>query len=142
MANDLGKYIRTLRKERKLKLIDVGRACHRSAAFICDIEKGVRGKRPNPEMLIQLAEYFNVPITAMLEKGGLVVDQKSESYKLYLKVTRNKVKSMRIVNSFETINELIMELETAVVGYPAARGLTNSLMNSIRELESAILHGR
>jgi transcriptional regulator with XRE-family HTH domain len=142
MTHDLGKYIRTLRKERRLKLVDVGRACNRSAAFICDIEKGVRGKRPNPEMLIQLAEYFNVPVTSMLEKGGLVVEEKSESYKLYLKVTRNKVKSMRIVNAFTVINELIMELETVVVEYPAARRVTNSLMNSIRELESAILHGR
>jgi transcriptional regulator with XRE-family HTH domain len=142
MTQDLGKYIRVLRKERRLKLADVGRACNRSAAFICDIEKGVRGKRPNPEMLIQLAEYFNVPITAMLEKGGLVVDEKSENYKLYLKVTRNKVKSKRIVDGFSTINEVIMELETVVVSQPVARRLTNSLMNSIRELESVILHGR
>lgn len=142
MTHPLGKYIRALRKERRLKLADVGRACSRSAAFICDIEKGVRGSRPNPEMLIKLAEYFNVPVTAMLEKGGIIVDEKSESYRLYLKVTRNKVKSLRIVNTLGTINEILMELETVVVSQPAARGLTNSLMNSMRELESAILHGR
>lgn len=142
MANELGKYLRVLRKERKLRLADVGRACNRSAAFICDLEKGLRGKRPRPEMLIQLAEYFQVPVTAMLEKGGLIIDKENENYKLYMKVTRNKVKSERIRLTFGVIHELLSELEVATVAVPPLRKMVDSLMFSVRELDSVILHGR
>jgi transcriptional regulator with XRE-family HTH domain len=137
----LGKYIRSLRKERKLRLADVGRAVNRSAAFICDLEKGVRGKRPNPEMLIQLAEYFQVPATMMLQKGGLVTNPDNQNFQLYLKATRNKVKSALINERFSTLFELLMELESATLNTPPLRKLVDSTITTVRELQQALQFG-
>jgi len=142
MTHPLGRYIRTLRHERKLKLSDVGRAVNRSAAFICDLEKGVRGKRPNPEMLVKMADYFQVPITTMLEKGGISIDENNDNYKIYLKVTRNKVKSELLRQRFEILFELLNELETATVSVPSTRRLVENTINVGREIHEALVHGR
>ena len=142
MTHPLGRYIRALRKERKLKLSDVGRATKRSAAFICDVEKGVRGTRPNPVFLVKLAEFFDVPAETMMEKGGIVIDEKNENYQLFMKVTRSKVKGELMRQRFDTLFELLDELESATVNIAPARRLVEKTINAGRELKSAILHGR
>lgn len=142
MTHELGRYMKSLRKAQKRKLSDVGRAVKRSAAFICDMEKGVRGKRPNPEMLVLLAEYFNVPVSTMLEKGGITIDPNNENFKIYLKVTRSKVKSALMQTRFETLFELLDELETATVNITPVRHLVEKTINAGRELQAAIVHGR
>lgn len=138
----LGKFIRALRKDRKLKLADVGRGVGRSAAYICDVEKGVRGIRPNPIFLVKLADYFEVPVTTMLEKGGIVIDEDNENYKMYLKITRSKTRSELMNQRFTVLFELLDELETATVNIAPLRRLVEKTINAGRELQSAILHAR
>ena len=139
MKNELGKYIRKLRKSRNLPLRSVASFTGKSMAYISDIELGKRATdRANPELLVKLAQFFEVPITTLMEKGGYEVEAGSLQYKEMAKVLRNKTKALLIREKLETMRELMVELQTATVAVPSARGLAKSLMISLAELESVL----
>lgn len=139
MKNELGKYLRKLRKSRKLPLKTVASYTGKTVSYISDIELGRRGTdRLNTELLIKLATFFDVPVTIMLEKSGYEVVAGSMQYKEMVKVLRNKTKAALVTDKLATMKELIEQLESAGMAYPAVRGLAKSLMISLSELESVI----
>jgi transcriptional regulator with XRE-family HTH domain len=141
MATDVvnfGKFLRRIRKERNLKLKHIAAALNKSPAYVCDLEKGRRGHYINPLLLVKLADVLNVPITTMFNQANIEVDENSLKYRAYLKMTRNKQRSARILKAFETSYSLIETLKSEAKDNPPLANLANSLMVSLRELDTAI----
>lgn len=64
----LGENLRALRKQRKLTTIELGEIFGVTNATISKYEKGER--KPTPEMLANLADYFGVTIDYLLGRRG------------------------------------------------------------------------
>lgn len=134
----LGKFIRRIRKQRNLTLQKVGASLGKSAGYVCDIEKGRRGKYINPLLLIKFAEILDVPLTTMLTNAGMEVDENSVKYRALLKMTRNKRRSQRIVEAFAACYSHLEALKAEASGVPALERLAENLTISMRELDTAI----
>lgn len=114
---------------------------NKSAAYVCDIEKGRRGQHINPLLLVKLSEILDVPLSTLLRQANIEIDENSQKYRALLRMTRNKRRSARIVTALETCyshaKALISETKTDVLAQATAK----SLMDSLRELDSAISVG-
>ena len=65
--DELGAFIRRLRKEKGLTLTEVADACGISAAYLCDVELGRR--RPSGKVLYRLADALGVSHGTLLCKA-------------------------------------------------------------------------
>lgn len=138
--SDLGKYLRQLRKKRKLPLRVVAAYVKVSTSYLSDIEFGRRlNNNPNPELLVAFADFFKVPVTTFLEKGGYEVEAHKEQYKDFVKVVRNKKKATFMVEKLGIMRELVTNLDLAAVSMPSIRGTVKNLMITLGELESLIV---
>lgn len=139
--NELGKLLSRARKAKNYRQRDVAKFVGKSVAYICDIEKGVRGtKGANHLMLIKWAEFLQLPITLVLTKAGHEFDENSERFKAFSRVTRNKIKTKRMIDSIDTIRELLRELERNTAGDAPLRKIVKSLAETVKELESSIMY--
>lgn len=138
---ELGRFIKRARKARNLKLRQVADAIGKSPQYICDIEKGRRGQNMHPLLAVKLAEFLNVPIAAILNRAGVIIDENEVKYKQILRLTRNNLQSTRILNTFSNAYDAIERLKTLTeVGSPAKK-LVQTLGDLVRELDSALSDG-
>lgn len=140
-VKSFGKFVRRVRRERGMKLRELGAGIGKSAAYICDIEKGRRGQYINPLLLTKLAEVLNVPLSSMFKEANIEVDENSQKYRALLRMAKSKKRAGEIVQKLETCYTLLGDLRTESKGYPTLEQLAEKLMISVRELDTAISFG-
>lgn len=144
MATDVksfGKFVRRVRRERGMKLRELGAGIGKSAAYICDIEKGRRGQYINPVLLTKLADVLNVPLSSMFKEANIEVDENSQRYRALLRMARSKKRAAGIADKFNTCYALIGDLKVESKGYPNVEQIAEKLMISVRELDAALSFG-
>lgn len=65
-----GQYLKSLREQKSVSLIDVEKATGISNAYLSQLETGTRRRLPTPERLHLLSDYYNVSVRELLEKAG------------------------------------------------------------------------
>jgi transcriptional regulator with XRE-family HTH domain len=75
---DFGKYLRKLRKEKKLTVRQLDLYSGVSHSYISQIERGARGI-PSPEILLKLSKALNVEYEELMKAAGYIRDNKKES---------------------------------------------------------------
>jgi transcriptional regulator with XRE-family HTH domain len=65
-----GKFLKWLREQKGVSLVDVEKATGLSNAYLSQLETGARRRLPPPDRLRKLADYYNVNIKQLLEKAG------------------------------------------------------------------------
>lgn len=141
----LGKFIRRIRKHRKLKQTDVARAIGRTSAFVCDLEKGRRGANLSENVAMQLAEYLNVPYSQLISyHPKLAPTTNTDKLNQVYRAIRHKGRAKRIMLSLEGIQKVFSELLEEV----NARKVTPRAENAIykgselaKELQNALTVG-
>jgi transcriptional regulator with XRE-family HTH domain len=108
----LGKYIRRVRKHRKLKAVDLARALGKSPSFVCDLEKGRRGLRLSPHIAVQISEYLNVPLKDITSRSFHLspvtnTDKLNEIYR----AMRHKGRAKRIIIALDAMKKEVSELK-------------------------------
>ena len=94
----LGKFIRRVRKMRKLKQIDLARAIGRSNQYVCDLEKGRRGTRLSPEMAVLIADYLQVPLNQLISQHiHLAPITSTDKLNQIYRAVRHKSRAKRIM---------------------------------------------
>lgn len=76
--NNLGGYLKALRKASSLPLRAVEKQTGISNAFISQLESG-QVKQPSPIMLYKLAELYGVPYEDLMERAGYPIPGASRS---------------------------------------------------------------
>ncbi|MCO7176033.1 helix-turn-helix domain-containing protein [Sporolactobacillus kofuensis] len=92
MGNTLGSRIRFLRDEKELSQLEMARELNISNAQLSRYESGAR--KPDPEMLIQIADYFHVSTDYLLGRVGFVKEASSGYERLEDKDLLKKTKSI------------------------------------------------
>jgi transcriptional regulator with XRE-family HTH domain len=67
--NTFGKYIRALRKNCGLTLMEVEKKGVASNAYVCQLESGVR-RHPRPDVLKRMSKIYNEPLRHMMVEAG------------------------------------------------------------------------
>lgn len=72
MNENFGKYLRDLRKSKKLTLKELGQLTGMSHTYISQLERGIRGIKgvPSPEALKKLSGPLNVPHMELMHIAG------------------------------------------------------------------------
>lgn len=65
-----GRFLKQLREEKGVSLVDVEKALGISNAYLSQLETGTRRRLPSPERLRLLADYYNVSVEELLEAAG------------------------------------------------------------------------
>lgn len=65
-----GKYLKSLREQKGVSLLDVEKATGISNAYLSQLETGTRKRLPTPDRLRQIANYYNVTMAEMMQKAG------------------------------------------------------------------------
>lgn len=65
-----GQYLKSLREQKGVSLIDVEKATGLSNAYLSQLETGARRRLPTPERLHLLGDFYNVSMKELLEKAG------------------------------------------------------------------------
>ena len=139
--NTFGRYLKRVRVARHLKQKDVGAAIGKSTAYICDLEKGRRGVvgSINPLILIQLADYLNVPVSEILYRAGVIDKELEARYGQYYKILRSKIRAQRVGKCLESCKNDVERLIIVTNGTGGEVGeLLNVLQSRILELDSAL----
>ena len=66
----LGRFLKSLREQKGVSLIDVERVTGISNAYLSQLETGARRRLPTPERLQALSGYYDVSVKELLEKAG------------------------------------------------------------------------
>lgn len=73
--NTFGEYLKSLRKDRKLTLVQLAEKTGLSQPYLSQIENNKRGKQPTVEIVNKLASALNVSKLTLLEKAGLLEEE-------------------------------------------------------------------
>lgn len=65
-----GRFLKSLREQKSVSLIDVEKATGISNAYLSQLETGARRRLPTPERLHALGDYYDVSVKELLEKAG------------------------------------------------------------------------
>jgi transcriptional regulator with XRE-family HTH domain len=76
--SDIGAYLKTLRKQKRLTLREAAAKAEMSNAYLSQIESGQRGV-PNASMLRRLAMVYDVPVREAFEVAGLLEAAEAET---------------------------------------------------------------
>lgn len=81
--NELGVYLESIRKEKRISLRDAAEKSGISYSYIRDIELGINRKNkksvtPSPSALKKIADAYDINYYELLEKAG-IIDENSES---------------------------------------------------------------
>jgi transcriptional regulator with XRE-family HTH domain len=77
MADDFGKYVRSLRQERGISLRYVGKKASISSSYLAQIEQG-RRRPPGPEILKRLAPVYDVPLRDLMRAAGYLEEARPD----------------------------------------------------------------
>jgi transcriptional regulator with XRE-family HTH domain len=77
MADEFGKYVRSLRQERGISLRYVGEKASISSSYLAQIEKG-RRRPPGPEILKRLAPVYDVPLRDLMRAAGYLEEARPD----------------------------------------------------------------
>lgn len=74
--NVFNDYLRQLRKEKKLTLVEVAKRTGFSHTYISQLERGERGKSgiPSPDILKKLSDVYEVDYNILMSKAGYIND--------------------------------------------------------------------
>ena|SRR5690349_19033389 len=136
--DDFGKILRSYRIKKNLTQQDVGNAIGRTHSFVCELEKGKRGSKRDPILIVKLSEYLEIPIGLLLDASNLNINENSEEFKKYLKITRNKVKSKRVADGFRSVKELIEGLLAAETLLTEDRRAVQKIGQIVAEIDGAL----
>jgi transcriptional regulator with XRE-family HTH domain len=153
MTNIFGKYLRSIRISRNMNQTQVAQAVGKSTAYICDLEKGRRGihGKMNPLLLIQLADFLNVPVSEVLARAGLIDKELEAKYGQYFRILRSKMRAQRVgecIKGCKDDIELLKNVTLQDVRGPGSVGgqvttgreIVNSLELRILALEQTLTH--
>jgi len=65
-----GKFVKSLREQKGVSLIDVEKATGISNAYLSQLETGARRRLPPPDRLRLIADYYNISVQELLAKAG------------------------------------------------------------------------
>ena len=66
----LGQFLKSLREQKSVSLLDVQKATGVSNAYISQLETGTRRRLPTPERLRALGDFYNVSMKELMQKAG------------------------------------------------------------------------
>lgn len=75
---EFGRFLKQLREEKGVSLVDVEKALGISNAYLSQLETGTRRRLPSPERLRLLADYYNVTVQELLEAAGYLEEKDIE----------------------------------------------------------------
>src|SRR3989338_5568425 len=75
-----GRFLKLLREQKGVSLIEVEKATGMSNAYLSQLETGARRRLPTPDRLRLLADYYDVSIKEFLEKAGYEDKDIKETY--------------------------------------------------------------
>jgi transcriptional regulator with XRE-family HTH domain len=141
----LGKFIRRMRKHRKLKGVDLARALGKSPSYVCDLEKGRRGLRMSPEVAVQIAEYLNIPLHQITSRHTHLapVTNTDKLHEVY-RAMRHKGRAKRVLVALESLDiELESLLEDAAPSKvpPRVSGAIFKVAGLFKDLKIALTQG-
>ena len=139
----LGKFIRRVRKMRKLKQVDLARAIGRSNQYVCDLEKGRRGTRLSPELAVIIADYLQVPLNQLVSQHiHLAPITSTDKLNQIYRAVRHKSRAKRIMLSldalFLAVNELKEEADAKRVT-PRAESTIFRVMDVLNDLKTDLV---
>ena len=140
--NNVGVLLAKVRKKQNRKQKDVAAALNKTVAYICDIEKGRRGQRMDPLLLMRWADYLNLPITVVLTHAGIIDEEYEAKYGQFLKLLRSKTRAKRVGICIDGARKDLdaLKIETGIL-FPTVTDLVKSLELRIVELETTLTYG-
>jgi len=139
----LGKFIRRVRKMRKLKQIDLARAIGRSNQYVCDLEKGRRGTRLSPEMAVMIADYLQVPLNQLISQHiHLAPITSTDKLNQIYRAVRHKSRAKRIMLALDGLISAIGVLKEEVEAKrvtPRAESTIFKASDILNDLKTALV---
>ena len=142
---DLGKFIRRIRKHRKLKQTDLARAIGRSNQYVCDLEKGRRGLRMSPELALTIADYLQVPLNQLISHHvELSPITNTDKLNQIYRAIRHKTRAKRIMLALEGLLNASDELKDEVLQKrvtPRGENIIFRVGSLVKDLQTALTMG-
>lgn len=136
-----GQFLHEVRKKRGLRLKDVAQACGKSTAYICDLEKGRRGyTRVDPEMLITIAKYLHIPMSALVSRLDYVDNENEKKHLDYIKLLRSKSRASMVVKDLEEIRSAIYDGKQRFPGADLFLEILQRIEIAVDSLDSCLVH--
>ena len=105
----LGEYLRKLREDLDMSIRRAAELAHISPAHLCKIEQGTIFKSVGVDVLLRLAQTYNIPLSAILEEAGLLKQNTSKlpEFPQYLREKYNL--SPQAIRDLETTREVVFK---------------------------------
>ncbi|MED1205888.1 helix-turn-helix domain-containing protein [Heyndrickxia acidicola] len=100
MKNTFGIYLRDLRKEKKITLVELAEKLELSQPYLSQIENG-KMNVPKPELLSKMASVLDVDYYLLMKKAGYITEEEA----------RQSQKEMELVNVERILQNNIEEQE-------------------------------
>ena len=141
----LGKFIRRVRKARKIKGSQLARAIGKSNAYVCDLEKGRRGQNISPEMAMQIADYLQIDAAQLFAHHPNLapVTNTSKLNQIY-RAIRHKSRAKRILLSLEGLQKVVDELKDEVTAKQVTPRAESTILRGaglLKDLQIALTVG-
>ena len=110
MEKELGDYLRTLRKNKKLTLVEMAVRLGLSQPYLSQIENGKR-EAPKPELLKKIADLLNEDFLELMVKAGHLSEDQANRQKALESHRDKNIEEMRMVQVEYKINQYIENQE-------------------------------
>ncbi len=110
IRENLGTFLRSIRKKRGYKSSEVARALNKSVQYVCDIEMGRRGgSHLAPESIVAWANYLNIPISSITKRQNIDsrLDMLDEKARSYFRIVRNKARAAKLREGMSELSRIV-----------------------------------
>lgn len=145
-AEQLGDYIKRLRKERGLTIVAFAERTKLSKQYICDLEHNRRGRKLDGLTAAKIAAVLDVPTSDVVDKVRKVTSKEARNYADYHRILRSRVRATAALTDISELRNGLAMLRIALKTYQhtpkEAYKLLQKLENITESLDSTLSYKR